>query len=447
MNATKSLNHPAATSESKALIENSNDETEYGEYNAGSDYGMEVDPDAYFEDDSSWESDGAEAEPELSAAGMREQLKSFAADLKANPDLSPEQRESLIHSFMTRINKAAGMNGEAQQAAFFEIQMDMDASLQSLPEATALGGEIDSLIGEIEQQELPAQLDDKKQQWIEDLKKAKPGLDLNLEDSSAIEELVDQIRSEFEDAKGAADEQQAALNAPIDNLLGYLQSKGDTTSTAESLKQALSESGLSLEDLQNISLPTSAATHAKLFQFISKADPRFAQMLAENAGNPFAEEVVSRFTEVLSQILPAGSLTPDNVQKILKDCGLDAFPAAGEIGKRIVDSNSGMEAKSFAHAVDEAVASGNWEAVNTTFVGLSGETGNDMMRKFITALYDAVGGDEEKFQQALDRIPSTVRESMAKIAYATWVERSEKHDGDRWNSSETYEIIYNSIYN
>lgn len=115
-------------------------------------------------------------------------------------------------------------------------------------------------------------------------------------------------------------------------------------------------------------------------------------------------------------------------------------------GVLIENMNSDISARSFADAVDEAVRSGDWAGVNALMAGMNGEGGNDIMRRFLSGLYNAVNQDDAAFQKALDLIPEEVRTRMGDIAYATWVERSEKADGDVWNSHETYEILYNSTY-
>ncbi len=402
-----------------------------------------------FSDDCSCDAGGEASGAWLTAADLRDELKALEAELKANPDISWEQREDILDGFHSRINVSVSLaNPEKQQEVFSEILMEMESTGHNLPEMIQLSEEIDALVAEIESTEFPAAQAGKKDEWIETLKKEKSKIDLNLEESSATLEVMDEIRGEFEEMKGLVEEQNALLNAPIDNLLGYLQSKGDKTTTAEGLKQALNEAGLTLQDLQNIALPTNAVLHQKLFNFIVKADPRFAQLLQENSENPFAEEVISRFTETLTQIIPdASGITPANAQKILKDAGQDPYPAKDAVASHIDEANNGFEAKSFAHAIDVALETGDWTAVRERFIGLSGELGNDIMRKFLTGLFKAVGGDETAMQKALDRIPADIRESMASIAYATWAERSEKHDGDRWNSHETQEILYNSVYN
>jgi hypothetical protein len=121
------------------------------------------------------------------------------------------------------------------------------------------------------------------------------------------------------------------------------------------------------------------------------------------------------------------------------------WPEAGRLSGYIVDSQSGAQAKEFVEALDEAIASGDWSRARFLVSSLNGEVGNDVMRKFLTALWCAVDGEQAKFDAALDQIPADLRQEMSAIAYATWIERSEKAIGDRWNSHEASTILSESI--
>jgi hypothetical protein len=423
----------------------------------GEDYGSIEDPE--FEDEFiESEPNGIEEKSESCADSLSEMealLIGYEEGLASDSTLPEGLKASLqekINEVQRNLGFAQMLTGKAQQNTLSAVQAglcEIEQSFAKGMEAAPLIEELDSLIADLEATEFPETQQQQKTEWLEKLGKAKHALELNA-DPAAMEaagQLVGDLSYQLEEAKAEIEEQTAALNAPFESLLAVLQSTGDTTSTLESLKQALSECGLTPQDLQSLSLPADAEKHKKIFQFIEKVDANFAQLLADNAEDPYADAVLNRFTQILSQFAGnAASITPENVKKIFKDQGLFFYPESGEVAKYIFDSNNGMEAKGFANAIEEALESGDWESVRMRFINLSGEQGNDIMRKFITGLYFAVGEDEALFQKALDRIPADVRESMANIAYACWAERSEKFVEDKWNSHETRSILYNSIF-
>jgi len=133
-----------------------------------------------------------------------------------------------------------------------------------------------------------------------------------------------------------------------------------------------------------------------------------------------------------------------------------AWPTAGAIQSNILRSDNGDQAQRFADAVDEAIAAGDaenaWDRVLFLISNMPANVGNDIIRKFLTGLNIACGGDDWKMEQALDLIPANVRQAMsAKVWEHEW-ERGdgasrgpEQNTGDLYNTVNATERLNNSL--
>jgi hypothetical protein len=107
--------------------------------------------------------------------------------------------------------------------------------------------------------------------------------------------------------------------------------------------------------------------------------------------------------------------------------------------------SSTNEALELVNMINDAMISNNWEAVLAEIGGYDGNSGNNIIRKVITAIYLAAGSDAEQFDALMDQIPSNVRQAMKDKVMANAGEASETQTGDQWNSATTASKIGDTL--
>lgn len=151
------------------------------------------------------------------------------------------------------------------------------------------------------------------------------------------------------------------------------------------------------------------------------------------------------------QVLAENAALPSEAQAKADEEEANALEwPAGNIGNQITVSNGHAdEALELIRMVEEAIASGNssdWYEVSAFVNDLNKNTGNDVIRKFITALYKAMGSDIDALREVLDYIPDHVRETMMDKVVQDSGELDETHDGDLFNSQGAWDQLNVSLH-
>lgn len=401
--------------------------------------------DEFLATEDSWEGDGAGEESQiLTAVDLRTYCGQLEAQLKNDSSLGSDARKHLLkqlEGIRATVNyaqsKGKGSDDPARQEAFHAIQADIvafEASLSNLPAISQFGEEIETAIGEIEAADLGGASDGKKTEWVETLKKAQHELELNPSEAGfeAAQKALDAVQEEFEEIKSTSEEQAAQLGAPIRNLVEYLGSKGENVSEA-SIKEAMGAVGLSEKDLQNITLPTDAATHAKLFQVLQKVDSRFAALLQTHAANPFDKEVLARLSEGLSTFLSNAAVTEETAGKVLGDCVTVPVPSNSDISSHTTGDYADHADEMWNHpsqGLKDAIATGDWEDFLGKWIkvwdGMDWNKGHagSTLRNLMGAIYASLGYSEAAFANFLKKnIPQWVLRE-----FSTILEMSGQHE-------------------
>lgn len=186
---------------------------------------------------------------------------------------------------------------------------------------------------------------------------------------------------------------------------------------------------------------TGAPNPQKIFNFLDGATSR--------ADTEDLEDLLPFQVEAENAIQPAQALNEVEREQEEEEEEAIEWPN-NQLSNHVTgNSDASNDALDFIRHMEEAIQADQgriWQQLTLYIHNLSNSRGNDVIRKFVTALFLAVDSDMAALHEVLDIIPASVRQAMMDKVVEHGGELGESHEGDLFNSQGAWDQISASLH-